>query len=278
MSNILQQKIQENEKVYTDGKAALEKIIGNANTNYNSFLKDYNNQINYIKNNSLLASEGKKDQATKLYDDFLKKVTDKGVEYTNSLLNSVDATLKLIADNKTNNNDVLKGQKIPQIIYVSAMMMSINQLQDALMLKEVFEYACLEDNFSTEIINLIYMKANSLLNAANNNVGGKVVDETQSQAQERILNDSMNVNKIISNGKLKTMLTAIVTEINRYKHDYTKEFNDFRSTFDGWSKRKSYPQNLYMAIDPRNDFKLEGILNKNDPWNISNKTNDPWRR
>ncbi len=278
MPSILQQKIQENEKVYSDGKAALEKIIGNANTAYNSFLKDYNNQISYIKNNSMLTSEGKKAQATKLYNDYLVKVADKGVECTNSLINSVAATLKLIDGNKTKNNDVLKGQKIPQIIYVSAMMNSITQLQDASMLKEVFEYACLEDNFSTEVMNLIYMRANSLLNAANDNIGGKVVDETQSQAQERILNDSVNINKIISNGKLKTMLTAIVTEINKYKHDYIKEFNDFKSTFDSWVKRKAYPQNLYMAIDPRNGFKLEGILNSKDPWNVSNKVSDPWNK
>lgn len=278
MPSILQQKIQENGKVYSDGKAALEKIIGNANTAYNSLLKDYNNQINSIKNNSMLSSNGKKDQATKLYNDFLKKVTDKGIEYSNSLLNSVESTLELIDENKIKNNDVLKGQKIPQIIYVSAMMNSITQLQDATMLKEVFEYACLEDNFSTEVMNLIYMRANSLLNAANNNVGGKVVDETQSNAQERILNDSVNVNKIISNGNLKTMLTAIVTEINKYKHDYIKEFSDFKSTFDSWVKRKAYPQNLYMAMDPRNDFKLEGILNSKDPWNVSNKVNDPWNR
>ncbi|MVX64930.1 hypothetical protein GKZ28_14640 [Clostridium chromiireducens] len=276
MLNILQQKIQENEKVYTDAKTELEKIMGAANTTYSSLLKDYNSQIKYIKNDSMLTSDGKKAQATKVYDNFIRKVNDKAIEYTNSLQNSAAATLKLIDDNKTENNDVLKGQKIPQIIYVSAMMNSIVQLQDAPMLKEVFEYACLENNFSTEVMNLIYMKANSLLNTANDNVGGKVVDETQSKAQERILNESVNVNKIINNGKLKTILSAIVTEINKYKHDYTKEFNDFKSTFESWSKRQRYPQNLYLAIDPRDDFKLDGILNKNDPWKIPAKASNPW--
>ncbi|MDF2882957.1 MAG: hypothetical protein K0R54_3514 [Clostridiaceae bacterium] len=278
LSNMLQQKIQENEKVYSDGKAALEKIISTANADYNLFLKDYNNQINSIKNNSMLTSEGKKAQATKLYNDYLVKVSDKGVEYTNSLINSIDATLKLIDDNKTKNNDVVKGQKIPQIIYVSAMMNSISNLQDASMLKEVFEYACLEDNFSTEVINLIYMKANSLLNSANDNNGSRVLDETQSKAQERIINDSVNVNEIISKGKLKTILTAIVTEINKYKHDYIKEFNDFKSTFTSWGKSYRYPQNLYMAVAPKNDFKLESILNNKDPWNVSNKVNNLWNR
>lgn len=278
MPNILQQKIEENEKVYTDAKAGLEKIMGVANTTYSSLLKDYRSQIEYIKNDSMLTSDGKKAQATKVHDNFIKKVNDKAIEYTKSLQDSADATLKLIDENKAKNNEVLKGQKIPQIIYVSAMTNSINNLQDAPMLKEIFEYGCLDDNFSTEVMNLIYMKANSLLNAANDTVGGKVVDETQSKAQERILNDSVNVNKIISNGKLKTMLTAIVTEINKYKHDYIKEFSDFKSTFTYWGKNNKYPQNLYMAIDPRNDFKLEGILNSKDPWNITNKISDPWRR
>lgn len=278
LSNMLKVKIEENEKVYTDGKAALEKIISAANATYNSFLKDYNSQIGYIKNDSMLTSDGKKAQATKVYDSFIAKVNSKIAEYTKSLQDNVEATIKLIDENKAENNEVLKGQKIPQIIYVSAMINSINQLQDASMLKEVFEYACLEDNFSTEIINLIYMKANSLLNAANNNIGGKVVEETQSKAQERILNDSVNVNKIISNGKLKTMLTAIVTEINKYKHDYIKEFSDFKATFTSWGKNNKYPQNLYMAINPRSDFKLEGILNSKDPWNIPNKINNPWNK
>lgn len=276
MPNMLKQKIEENEKVYADAKVALEKIIGNAMGTYNSFLKDYNSQIGYIKNNSMFSSDGKKDQATKLHNDFLKRVADKGIEYSKSLLNSVESTLKLIDANKINNNDVLKGQKIPQIIYVSAMMNSINKLEDASMLKEVFEYACLDDNFSTEVMNLIYMRANSLLNAANENAGGRVVVETQSQAQERILNESVDVNKIINNGKSKTMLTAILTEINKYKHDYTKEFNDFKSTFTSWTKNNKYPMNLYMAKDPKDDFGLEGVLNSKDPWNIPQKKTNAW--
>ncbi|UZW13826.1 hypothetical protein OSC52_18650 [Clostridium pasteurianum] len=271
MENILQQKIQENEKVYTDSKAELEKIIGAADASYNSFSKEYKSQIEYIKNDSMLTSEGKEAQVKKVHDNFLKKVTDQAVECTNLLQISAFATLKLIDDNKTKNKDVLKGQKIPQIIYVSAMMNSISQLQDASMLKEVFEYACLEDNFSTEVINLIYMKANSLLNAANNVIGGQVVDETPSKAQERILNDSTNVNKIISNGKFKTTLAEMVTEINKYKNDYTKELNDFKSTFESWGRRKLYPQSLYTAADPRDDFKIEDISNKNDPWNVTRK-------
>lgn len=276
ISNMLKQKIEENEKVYTDAKAGLEKIITAANATYNSFLKDYNSQIGYIKNDSMLTSDGKKAQATKVHDSFIAKVNSKIVEYTKSLQDSAESTIELIDENKAKNNEVLKGQKIPQIIYVSAMINSINQLQDAPMLKEIFEYGCLDDNFSTEVMNLIYMKANSLLNAANDTIGGKVVDETQSKAQERILNDSVNVNKIISNGKLKTMLTAIVIEINKYKHDYIKEFSDFKATFTSWGKNNKYPQNLYMAINPRDDFKLEGILNSKDPWNIPQKKTNAW--
>eukprot|EP00825_Cyclidium_porcatum_P005628 TRINITY_DN12759_c0_g2_i1.p1 TRINITY_DN12759_c0_g2~~TRINITY_DN12759_c0_g2_i1.p1 ORF type:complete len:235 (-),score=52.30 TRINITY_DN12759_c0_g2_i1:12-716(-) len=231
LSNMLKQKIEENEKVYTDAKAGLEKIISAANATYNSFLKDYNSQIEYIKNDSMLTSDGKKAQATKVHDSFIAKVNSKIAEYTKSLQDSAEATINLIDENKAKNNEVLKGQKIPQIIYVSAMINSINQLQDAPMLKEIFEYGCLDDNFSTEVMNLIYMKANSLLNAANDTIGGKVVDETQSKAQERILNESVNVNKIISNGKLKTMLTAIVIEINKYKHDQIKEISNLKTTF-----------------------------------------------
>ena len=276
LSNMLKQKIEENEKVYTDAKEGLEEIISAANATYNSFLKDYNSQIGYIKNDSMLTSDGKKAQATKVHDSFIAKVNSKIAEYTKSLQDSAESTIELIDENKAKNNEVLKGQKIPQIIYVSAMMNSITQLQDAPMLKEIFEYGCLEDNFSTEIMNLIYMKANSLLNAANDNTGAKVVDETQSQTQERILNDSVNVNKIINNGKLKTILTAILTEINKYKHDYIKEFNDLKSIFASWGKNNKYPQNLYIAIDPRKDFQLEGVLNKNDPWSIPKKTSNAW--
>lgn len=280
MKNVLQQKIQENEKAYTDAKAELEKIIGAANANYNQLLKEYKSQIEYIKNNSMLTDEGKKIQATEVHDNFLKKVTDKAIEYSNSLNARVIVELKYIDDDKIKNNDVLKGQKLPQIIYVSSMMNSISQLQDASMLKEVFEYACLEDNFSTEVINLIYMRTNSLLNAANGLADGKVVVETQSEAQERILNDSINVNKIISNAQSKAILTAIVTEINKYKHDYTKELNDFKSTFESWKRRKVYPQSLYLATDPKNDFRLESNLdkNKNDPWNVTSRSDNSWNR
>lgn len=278
MENILQQKIQENEKVYTDAKAALDKIIGNANSDYKSLLSDYKRQIEYIKNNSMLTDDGKRIQATKVHDDFLKKVTDKAVEYSNSLKIRAFVEIKSIDDDRIENNDVLNLRKIPQIIYVSAMMNSISQLQDASMLKEVFEYACLEGNFGTEVINLIYMRANSLLNAANGLADGKVVVETQSEAQERILNESINVNKIISDGQLKTILTAIITEINKYKHDYTKEFNDFKSTFESWERRKVYPQSLYLAIDPRDDFRLESNLNKDDAWNSTSRNNNPWNK
>lgn len=278
LENMLKVKIEENEKIYADGKAALEEIINKADSEYSRLLSEYKTKIQNIKNDSMLTSDGKKVKATKVHEEYLKKAKDAAEKYVKQLQNENVNIIKAIEDEKVNNNEVLKGQKIPQIIYVSTMMNSINQLQDAPMLKEVFEYACLDDNFSTEIMNLIYMKANSLLNAANNNVGVKVIDETQSKIQERILNDSVNVNKIINDGKSKTMLTVIVTEINKYKHDYIKEFSDFKSTFTSWEKNNKYPQNLYIGTDPKRDFKLEGILNSKDPWNIPKKSTDPWAR
>lgn len=281
---MLEQKIKENEKIYTDGKAALEKIIDAAKITYNSFLKEYKDKLSYIKNNSMLSSDGKMAQATKLHDDFLKKVSDKGAEYITSLQNSIDATLKSYEDYKTEsknvsedeemeNNNIKEDNRIQQIIYVSAMMNFISQLEDVSMLKEVFEYACLENNFCKEAINLIYIKANSILNAAN-----VIADENQSNTQGKVINELANIEKSMSKGKFRTTLNDIVAEINKYKHDYTKEFNDFKFTFGRWKAGKVYPLNLYVVSDPRNDFKLESVLNESDPWNKSNKSNDSWRK
>lgn len=272
LNNILEEKIQENEKVYLEGKEALVKILINANTEYSSLLKDYKNKINSIKNDSLLSSEGKKTQATRIHDDFINRIKAKAFEYNKSLITSTDSTIELINVNKINNYSVLIGSRIPQIIYVNAMLNSIDNLQDAPMLKEVFEYACLEDNFSTEIINLIYMKANSMLNS-NDKIARKISGETQSDKETRSLNEQVDVNKIINNSKAKTIIAAIITEINKFKHDYLTDFSGFKNTFENWSKNSKFPNNLYISKDISRDFALEGVLNIRDPWAVQKKNN-----
>lgn len=277
LKNMLKVKIEENEKVYTDGKAALEEIISKANSEYNKLLNEYKTRIQNVKNDSMLTDEGKRDKGTKLHEEYLKKAKDAAAKYVNQLQDKNTDIIKAIEEEKVKNNEILKGQKMPQIIYVSCMMNNINQLQDVPMLKEVFDYACLEDNFSSEVMNLIYLKANSLLNTLNNSQV-KIVDETQSKAQERVINQEGAINNTISDSKLITTLQAILTEINKFKHDYIYEFKEFEHRFKSWLSRGEYPRNLIIAADIRRDFALDNKLNKNDPWNQPKKSTNPWVR
>ena len=276
LKNMLKAKIEENEKVYVDGKAALEEIISKANSEYNKLLNEYKTRIQNVKNDSMLTDEGKRDKGTKLHEEYLKQAKDAATKYAKQLQDKNADVIKSIEEEKVKNNEILKSQKMPQIIYVSCMMNNINQLQDTPMLKEVFDYVCLEDNFSSEVMNLIYLKANSLLNTINNSPV-KVVDETQSKSQERVINQEFAINKTISDVKLRTILQAILTEINKFKHDYISEFKEFEDRFKSWLSRGEYPRNLIIATNIRRDFALDNKLNKNDPWNQSKKPVNPWR-
>lgn len=268
---MLKVKIEENEKVYADGKAALEEIISKANSEYNKLLNEYKTRIQNVKDDSMLTDEGKRDKGTKLHEEYLKKAKDAATKYVKQLQDKNTDIIKSIEGEKVKNNEILKGQKMPQIIYVSCMMNNINQLQDVPMLKEVFDYACLEDNFSSEVMNLIYLKANSLFNASSG-YETKVSDETQTKSQANVINN------VRSKVDYNTILKAILTEINKFKHDYINEFKEFEDRFKNWLSRGEYPRNLVIAADIRRDFALDNKLNKNDPWNQSKKVVNPWAR
>lgn len=272
LNNVLKEKIEENEKVYAEGKAALEKIIEQGNKEYSKLLSNYKSECQYIKNNSMLSEAGKIEQGIKLHNDYLKKVKDAAAKYIKQLQNKNTEIIKSIESEQEKNYEVLKGQKIPQIVYVNCMMNSINSPQEAQMLKEVFDYACLEDNFSLEVMNLIYIKANSLLNQLNG-YETKVSDENQTKSQTEVIN---NIRK---NADLRTTLKAILTEINKFKHDYITEFNEFDKKFNFWLAVGQYPKNLILATDFTRDFALDPDFDKNNPWNKNNrKGNNLWNR
>lgn len=271
LKNMLKVKIEKNEKVYADGKEALEEIISKANSEYSKLLNEYKTKIKDIKNDSMLTDVGKKDKGTKLHEEYLKKAKDSAAKYVKQLQDKNTDIIKAIEEEKVKNKQVVSSQKIPQIFYVSCMINNINESQDAPILKEVFEYACLEDNFSSEVMNLIYLKANSLLNVLSG-CETKISDETQTKSQISLINN------VRSQGNYSAILQTILTEINKFKHDYINEFKEFEHRFKSWLSRGEYPRNLIIAADIRRDFALENKLNKNDPWNQSKKSTNPWVR
>ena len=59
MENKLERLISENEKFYEECKNKLNKRLGIANEEYQSLLKDFNSQVDYINRSNEYTAEGK---------------------------------------------------------------------------------------------------------------------------------------------------------------------------------------------------------------------------
>lgn len=263
MPNMLEQKINENEELYNSTKAELEKIIGAANSEYNALLKDFNQQMSYIQRDSTLSKEGKIKKATEVRQSFIDKVNSKSLDYFDSLQKQLDIALKEDEIRKLKNLEGLNSDMLPQLIYVNSMLASISSLTDADLLKDVFEYASEECNFSNELINMIYIKSRSLISNA-----------TPVENSENDNNNRLNAMKL---GGDRVKINTIVDKINQYKKNYSDDFNQLKKSFSMAFNQHKYPISLYIQRDPKIDFVVPVNLQSN-LWNSSNKVNDPWSK
>lgn len=249
MSDILEQKINENEESYNSTKQVLEARLGMANGDYNIILKDFNSQIGYIKNNTMLSKEGKEQQTNELRGNFITKAKSKSIDHFGSLQKSLDIAIKNTEIKTIENYKGMTTDSMPQLMYVNSMVSSISSLNDADSLADVFRYASEECNFSDELINMVHMKAKNLIN---NHVKAKP-DE----------NPNINITNNMETSKNRKTIEKIISKIDKYKKNYSKDYTDLKTNFSRAINSGKYPSSLYIQRDIKNDF-----TEKKDPWSV----------
>ena len=293
MENMIDKIISKNEKKYNDFKSEIEGILKNANSEYSSMLSDYNNQIEYVKNDNGYSQEGKIRENKKINDKFNEKLKNKANEYCDKLISKIDNELSkrekeelesYIDENDKNYytkkilNEITKqhltSNMIVQLTYVNSMLNSINSIDDADMLEYIYKYACVDKNFSDEIINMIYLKARNIIKLPMEKNDNSIVSMS-SDGQEVIgNNDSEQQMKAINFSQNKSKISNIIEKIKKYNYDYSSDINYFKESFISVQKRGYYPTGLYSSNDIKRDF------NKNiiDTWGRKEKSNDPWAK
>ncbi|MFU7517641.1 hypothetical protein [Clostridium sp. HCS.1] len=293
MENMMENIIAKNEKKYNDFKGELEGIFKSSNSEYNSMLNDYNSQINYIKNDNGYSAEGKSRENKKINDIFYKKVSSKANEYYDKLISKIDEELnkrekeesESYIDEKDENyynkkilNEITKqhlnSNMMVQLMYVNSMLNSINSIDDADMLEYVYKYACIDKNFSDEIINMIYLKARNIINAPIEKKEYPVPAKSSDGSMVVGTNETMQQEYAIKLGHNRTKVSKIINDFEKYNYDYLADINNFKKSFLVSKARGNYPGGLYTSIDFKRDF------NKNivGTWGDIKKSNDPWNR
>lgn len=250
---MLDQKINENEELYNSTKTGLETAMNVANKEYTDLLKDFHNQTGYVQNDNMLSKEGKIQKIAEIKESYLNKVYIKAIERYDVLGRNLDIALKKDEIRKLENYKGLDEKSLPQLIYVNSMVNSISSMKDADLLEDVFNYACEEDNFSDQLINLIYIKARNLIN---NHIPA-----------ENSETENTNATNAIESVQNRKKVTDIISKMHKYKTDYSKEFARLKVSFNVALNQKKYPANLYMHRDPKDDFRLPGELDHSNPWN-----------
>ena len=293
MENMIDKIISKNEKKYNDFKSEIEGILKNANSEYSSMLSNYNNQIEYVKNDNGYSKEGKVRENKKINDIFNEKLKNKANEYCDKLISKIDNELSkrekeelesYIDENDKNYytkkilNEITKqhltSNMIVQLTYVNSMLNSINSIDDADMLEYVYKYACVDKNFSDEIINMIYLKARNIIKLPMDNKNNSMVSMS-SDGQEVIgNNDSEQQIKAINFAQNKSKISNIIEKIKKYNYDYSSDINYFKESFISVQKRGHYPTGLYSSNDIKRDFN-KNIINV---WEKQEKSNDPWAK
>lgn len=293
MENMLDKIISKNEKKYNDFKGELEIILKNANSEYNSMLNDYNSQLNFIKNDNGYSKEGKIRENKKINDIFSQKASNKANEYHNKLISKIDEELnkrekeesESYIDESDKNyyskkilNEITKqhlnSNMMVQLMYVNSMLNSINSIDDADMLEYVYKYACVDKNFSDEIINMIYLKSRNIINAPIEKKDYSISANSSDGAEVKGNNDSQQRQDAIEFAKNKTKISKIIEDFNKYNHDYSEDINNFKKSFSTSKLRGHYPGGLYNSIDYKKDFNTN-IINE---WSISDKSINPWKK
>lgn len=290
MENMLEKIIGQNEKKYNDFKSELEGILGAANTEYSSMLSDYRSQIDFVKNNNNYSKEGKVRENEKINSIFNGKLKNKSIEYYDQLISKIDEELNkrekqeaesYISENDDNYyskkilNEITKqhlnSNMLVQLMYVNSMLNSINSIDDADMLEYVYKYACVDKNFSDEIINMIYLKSRNIINDPREKKEDLIVAKSSDGATYASTNDAKQQDNSISFAKNRTKISNIISTIDKYNHDYSVDINNFKKSFSTQKIRGHYPRNLFMSNDYKRDFNSKII---ND-WGEKKSTN-PW--
>lgn len=291
MENMLEKIINQNEKKYNDFKGELESILSTATNEYSSMLGDYNNQINFIRNNDCYSKEGKLKENEKINSIFNEKLKNKSIEYYDTLISKIDDELtkrerqeaESYIDESDENyyskkilNEITKqhlsSNMLVQLTYVNSMLNSISSIDDADMIEYVYKYACVDKNFSDEIINMIYLKARNIIAAPIEKRDYSVSSKTNFDTKIDGKNVSQEKADNIRLAKNKAKVLSIIEKIEKYNHDYSVDISELKKTFSSQKSRGHYPGNLFMSKEYKRDFSSKVI---ND-W--GSKSNDPWSR
>ena len=271
MPNVLKQRIESKKAMYDKLIENLNKDIAAAQKDYSGMCNDYGKELGYIRHNSNLSKEGKRAEAKTLQELYFRRVNSYGEKHLNSLIVTINAWEQLYSESNKNNDKYLIGKKLPQLIYVTSM---LNSIDSPALLNEMFEYVCEEDNFSDELINLVQAKTNSMMkaydNPRNESINTHLNLECKPNKHEH--NNQMNVIDIVRD---KKVLQDIFTEINDYKTDYSRNSAEMKQRFEGWLKNKKYPTNIYLTSDEKRDFGIPSDLKESI---VEQKSNDPWNR
>lgn len=244
MSNIIEETIERNEKKYEESKEKLKSIIDDSMTRYSQIKKEFNNGKKQINSDKYLNNDGKRVQIEKLSEDCKNRAYKESGKNIDRLLNQVAINITELEMYKLEKQGLVKEEILPSLTYVSSIINLINRVEDADILNEVYDYIGNKYNFSEEVMNLVYMKAKSILNIP-------------LDGEELLPQDPNLMSRVNSRNKLQ----KIVSTIKKYKYDYIKDFKDMEFSFRSWKSQKKQPSNLYFATDIRNDLSVI-----TDPW------------
>lgn len=257
MTNKLEKLTVENEKFYEECKNKLNKRLGVARDEYQALLEDFNNQVEYVNKSSEYTPEGKINKNNEILNRFIDKVNYAAINHWGDLNSEISIILKEYEIKTLEKINGLNPEIMPQLMYVTTMASNITSINDADLLESVFDYICLENNFSDEMVNIVYLKARNILN---NDIPNIDIGEEKS-------NKTVDVIEASKRGRNRSKVNKIISKIEKYKKDYLNEFEAIANIFKSGASRKQYPGSLHLNRDIKNDFTL-----------ISNRMNNPWKR
>lgn len=257
MTNKLEKLTVENEKFYEECKNKLNKRLGVARDEYQALLEDFNNQVEYVNRSGEYTPEGKINKNNEILNRFIDKVNYAAINHWGDLNSEISIILKEYEIKTLEKINGLNPEIMPQLMYVTTMASNITSINDADLLESVFDYICLENNFSDEMVNIVYLKARNILN---NDIPNIDIGEEKS-------NKTVDVIEASKRGRNRSKVNKIISKIEKYKKDYLNEFEAIANIFKSGASRKQYPGSLHLNRDIKNDFTL-----------ISNRMNNPWKR
>ena len=249
MTNKLENLTVENEKFYEECKNKLNKRLGVAKDEYLVLLEDFNNQVDYVNKSSEYTPEGKINKNNEILNRFIDKVNYAALNHWEYLNNEISIILKEYKVKKLKKTNDLNTEIMPQLMYVTTMVSNITSINDADLLESVFDYICLENNFSDEMVNII-----------NNDIPSVDTGEEKT-------NKTVDVIEASKRGRNRSKVNEIINKIEKYKKDYLNELEAIANTFKLGASRKQYPGSLHLNKDIKNDFTL-----------MTNRMNNPWKR